>query len=162
MKNSEDVERKQVTAERQSVVEQIEDGLQAPALISGFIRFGLMIYVLIWNLTPAPELTGTIIWIIFILNFTVKFVIAPDKSDYPKASWITALSLLFPTLRVFRVFRVFVFFHAARRLRLFRVLTSLNRGMWTLGESFARRGFGNIVALSMIITFALRRRNARS
>jgi len=65
--------------------------------------------------------------------------------------------LLVPALRVFRIFRVFRVLRAARAVRgvrLFRVLTSLNRGMKSLGASFDRRGFGYVVALSLIVFFA--------
>jgi voltage-gated potassium channel len=109
------------------------------------------------NLSPALELAGTIIWAIFILDFAVKFILAPDKTDYPKSNWLTALSLLVPALRVFRIFRIFRVLRAARAvrgLRLFRVLTSLNRGMKSLGASFGRRGFSYVVALSLIVVFA--------
>jgi voltage-gated potassium channel len=43
---------------------------------------------------------------------------------------------------------------ATRSIRLFRVLTSINRGMKALGSSFGRRGFGYVVALTVIVTFA--------
>ena len=108
-------------------------------------------------LSPALEFLGTIIWIIFILDFALKFMLAPDKIDYLKANWLTALSLIVPALRVFRIFRVFRVLRAARAvrgLRLVRFVTSLNRGMKSLGASFGRRGFGYVVALSVIVCFA--------
>lgn len=149
--------RRRIKEERQSLVAQLEDWLETPMLILGFVWLALLVYELIWNLSPALELAGTIIWIIFILDFGLKFLLAPDKSDYLKTNWLTALSLIVPALRVFRIFRVFRVLRAARAvrgLRLFRVLTSLNRGMKSLGASFGRRGFGYVVALSVIVTFA--------
>ncbi|MEJ7862464.1 MAG: ion transporter [Pyrinomonadaceae bacterium] len=140
--------------ERRSLLARIEGWLETPMLILGFVWLGLLIYEFIWNLPPALELTGTIIWIIFILDFAVKFILAPDKTDYLKSNWLTALSLLVPALRVFRIVRVFRFLRAARGLRLFRIVTSLNRGMKALGASFGRRGFGYVVALSIIVVFA--------
>jgi len=149
--------RQKVNAERRSLVEQIENWLEAPMLVLGFVWLVLLIIKLTSNLSPFLELSGTIIWIIFILDFALKFTLAPDKTDYLKANWLTALSLAVPALRVFRAFRVFRILQAARAargLRLFRVLTSLNRGMKALGASFGRRGFGYVVALSIIVTFA--------
>jgi voltage-gated potassium channel len=149
--------RRRIKEERQSLVAQLEDWLETPMLILGFVWLALLVYELIWNLSPALELAGTIIWMIFILDFGLKFLLAPDKSDYLKTNWVTALSLIVPALRVFRIFRVFRVLRAARAvrgLRLFRVLTSLNRGMKSLGASFGRRGFGYVVALSVIVTFA--------
>jgi voltage-gated potassium channel len=148
---------RKVNAERQTLVSRLEDWLETPMLILGFVWLILLVIELTGVLSPALELVGTIIWIIFILDFALKFLLAPDKTDYLKANWLTALSLLVPALRVFRIFRVFRFIQAARAargLRLFRVLTSLNRGMKSLGASFSRRGFGYVVALSIIVTFA--------
>ena len=157
MNNEQNVDRKQMNAERRSLVEQLENWLETPMLVLGFVWLGLLIYEFIWTLSPALELLGTIIWIIFILDFALKFLLAPDKTDYLKANWLTALSLLVPALRVFRIFRIFRVLRAARAargIRLFRVLTSLNRGMKALGASFGRRGFGYVVALSVIVIFA--------
>ncbi len=123
----------------------------------GFVWLVLLVIELTGNLSPVLEWVGTVIWIIFILDFGLKFTLAPDKTDYLKSNWLTALSLAVPALRVFRIFRVFRVLQAARAargLRLFRVLTSLNRGMKALGASFGRRGFGYVVALSIIVTFA--------
>jgi voltage-gated potassium channel len=148
---------KRLTEERRSLVRQLEDWLEKPMLVLGFVWLGLLVYELIWNLSPALELLGTVIWVIFILDFAVKFALAPDKTDYLKANWLTALSLVVPALRVFRIFRVVRFLRAARAargLRLFRVLTSLNRGMKALGASMGRRGFSYVLALSVIILFA--------
>jgi len=140
--------------ERQSLIARIEDWLDMPMLILGFVWLGLLIYEFIWTLSPTLELAGTIIWIIFIIDFAVKFMLAPDKFDYVKTNWLTVLSLIVPALRVFRAFRIFRLVRTARGLRLFRVVTSLNRGMKALSESFSRRGFGYVIALSVIIIFA--------
>ncbi len=157
MKEEKEIVRQKVNAERQSLVERLEDWLETPMLVLGFVWLVLLVIELTGNLSPVLELVGTIIWIIFILDFALKFLLAPDKTDYLKSNWLTELSLLVPALRVFRIFRVFRILRAARAargLRLFRVLTSLNRGMKSLGASFSRRGFGYVVALSVIVTFA--------
>lgn len=149
--------KRRVKAERESLLEQLENWLETPLLILGFVWLALLIYEFVWNLPPALEILGTVIWIIFIVDFAIKFLLAPDKIDYLKANWLTALALLVPALRVFRIFRAFRVFQAARAVRgvrLFRVLTSLNRGMKSLGASFGRRGFGYVVALSIIVCFA--------
>lgn len=146
-----------VKAERQGLITHLDDWLETPLLILGFVWLGLLIYELIWNLSPLLELFGTVIWIIFIVDFVIKFSLAPDKTDYLKSNWLTALSLIVPALRVFRIFRAFRVLRLARTargVRLFRVLTSINRGMKSLGASFGRRGFGYVLALSIIVCFA--------
>ncbi len=157
MENEKEIVREQLDAERKSLVVRLEDWLETPMLILGFVWLVLLVIELTGNLSPALEWLGTAIYVIFILDFALKFLLAPDKTDYLKSNWLTALSLLVPALRVFRIFRVFRVLRAARAvrgLRLFRVLTSLNRGMKSLGASFSRRGFGYVVALSVIVCFA--------
>jgi voltage-gated potassium channel len=87
----------------------------------------------------------------------VEFVLAPHKVAYLKRNWLTAISLLIPALRIFRVFRAFRLLRLARTgrgLRLVRVVGSLNRGMKALGASLSRRGFGYVIALTVLVTFA--------
>ena len=157
MKEEKKIIREKIKAERESLLEQIEDWLETPMLILGFVWLALLIYEFIWNLSPALEVFGTLIWIIFILDFALKFTLAPLKIEYLKSNWLTAISLIVPALRVFRIFRVFRLLRAARAvrgLRLVRFVTSLNRGMKSLGASFGRRGFGYVVVLSVIVVFA--------
>lgn len=157
MNGGKSITREQLNEERRNLLEQIENWLETPMIILGFVWLGLLVYEFIWNLTPALELAGTIIWVIFILDFALKFTLAPVKLHYLKSNWLTILALLVPALRVFRVFRAIRVLRAARAvrgIRLFRVLTSLNRGMKALGASFGRRGFGYVVALTTIVIFA--------
>jgi len=56
--------------------------------------------------------------------------------------------------RVSRVFRALGAARAARGLRLLKTVGSLNRGMRALGRSFARRGVGYVVALTLLVTLA--------
>ena len=111
----------------------------------------------IWGLSPLLEAAGTLIWVIFIVDFAMKFVLAPDKTRLPESNWLTALALAVPALRVLRIFRVVRLLRAARAargLRLFRVVSSLNRGMRALGASMGRRGFGYVIALTVVVTLA--------
>lgn len=143
--------------ERMNLLTQLEEWLEWPMLVLGATWLVLLVYEFLWELSPGLEMLVTIIWIIFIVDFAIKFTLAPEKVEYLKSNWLTALSLIVPALRVFRVVRVLRVFRAARAargIRLFRVLTSINRGMKALGSSFGRRGFGYVVALSAIVVFA--------
>lgn len=152
-----EISRERINEERQSLLERLEGWLETPLLILGFGWLILLILELTGKSSPGLELLAISIWIVFIVDFAVKLALAPGKVSYLKANWLTAISLLVPALRVFRVFRVFRILRAARAVRgvrLFRVLTSLNRGMKALGTSFGRRGFGYVVALSTIVVLA--------
>ena len=143
--------------ERYGLLQRLEDLLEMPMLILAFLWLALLIVELIWGESLLFEIIGTIIWGIFILDFAVEFVLAPHKGAYLKQNWLIALSLLIPALRLFRFVRVFRLLQLARvgrGLRLFRVVSSLNRGMRALRASLSRRGFGYVIALTILVTFA--------
>lgn len=143
--------------ERYELLQRLEDWLETPMLVLAFVWLVLLIVELIQGESLLFYYLGTIIWAVFILDFAVKLVLAPDKVDYLKGNWLTAISLLIPALRIFRAFRAFGLLRLARTgrgLRLVRVVGSLNRGMKALGASLSRRGFGYVIALTMLVTFA--------
>ena len=143
--------------ERHELLRRLEDWLEIPMLALAFVWLALLIVELIWGESELFRILGTIIWIVFIADFAAEFVLAPEKRRYLRRNWLTAISLLVPALRIFRVFRVFRVLRlarASRGLRLLRVVSSMNRGMRALGASLSRRGFGYVVALTILVTLA--------
>ncbi len=143
--------------ERHELLQRLEDWLETPMLVLAFVWLALLVVELIQGESLLFYFIGTFIWIIFIIDFAVKLVLAPDKGVYLKRNWLTATALLLPALRIFRAFRAFRLLRLARTgrgLRLVRVVSSLNRGMKALGASLSRRGFGYVLALTMLVTFA--------
>jgi voltage-gated potassium channel len=143
--------------ERYELLQRLEGWLETPMLVLAFVWLVLLVVELMQGESLLFYFFGTIIWVVFILDFAVKLVLAPDKVVYLKGNWLTAISLLIPALRMFRVFRAFRLLRLAstgRGLRLVSVVSSLNRGMKALGASLRRRGFGYVIALTVVITFA--------
>ena len=155
MNNPSIPEKQALNQERREVLQQLEDWLEMPMLILGLLWLILFLIELIWGLSPLLEVIGWAIWVIFILNFTVEFILAPRKITYLKNNWLTVISLLLPALRVFRfarVLRVLRTARATRGLQLFRVIARTNRGMRSLSASLGRRGFGYVVTTTLVIT----------
>lgn len=143
--------------ERYELLQRLEDWLDTPMLILAFVWLALLVVELIWGEIPAFEIIVTIIWVAFICDFALEFVLAPHKVAYLKSNWLTAISVLIPALRLFRAFKVFRLLQLARAgrgLSLFRLVSSLNRGMHALGASLSRRGFGYVLALTVMVVFA--------
>ena len=143
--------------ERYELLQRLEEWLETPMLILAFVWLVLLVVELTWGIGSAFEIIGIIIWAIFILNFTLEFALAPRKIAYLKRNWLLAISLIIPALRIFRILRIFRMLRlvrVGRGLRLFRVVSSLNRGMLALGASLRRRGFGYVLALTMLVAMA--------
>jgi len=145
------------TRERSFLLNTLEQRLETPMLVLSFIWLILMILEFTRGLSPFFERLSNFIWILFLIDFAVKITLAPQKWEFLKRNWVTALALLLPALRLFRIARVARIVRttsAFRGIRLARVLTSVNRGIRALGRTFGRRGFGYVMLLSIIITLA--------
>lgn len=147
----------ELSRERYELLHHLESWLETPMLVLAFVWLVLLVLELIRGEHVLFSSLGAIIWVIFILDFAVKLVLAPEKGAYLRRNWLTAISLVIPALRLFRAlqaFRLLRLASTARGLRLVRVVSSLNRGMTALGASLSRRGFGYVVALTLLVTFA--------
>jgi voltage-gated potassium channel len=157
MEVTQDRTKHEVNHERRQILSQWERWLETPLILLGLIWLVLLVLELRWGLSPFLETVGTLIWVIFIIDFAVRLLISPDKFRYLRNNWFTAVALILPALRVLRIFRIARMVRtvrAARSLRLLRIVTSINRGMRALTASFGRRGFGYVSALSGVVLFA--------
>ena len=137
-------------------VQQLDDWLEMPMVVLGFVWLALLVIELIWGEIPFLDAISTTIWIIFIFDFLLRFSISPRKLNYLKNNWLIGISLLLPALRVFRFVRVLRLARVARAtrsLRLLRIVGSLNRGMRALRTTMNRRNFGYVLGLTLIVTF---------
>src|SRR5919109_4155126 len=123
-------EREALDRERYELLQRLEDWLETPMLLLAFAWLALLTGELVWGESQTFEILGTIIWVIFILDFVLEFILAPHKVTYLRRNWLTVISLLIPALRILRIFRMVRLLQltrVGRSLRLFRVVSSLNR-----------------------------------
>ena len=149
--------KRDLDAERYELLTQIEDRLETPLLILGLAWLILLVIEFVRGSTPVLNVLTDIIWVIFLIDFAIKVVLAPDKTAYLKNHWLTVISLAVPALRIFRIARVVSLLRVARTvrgLRLLRLVGSLNRGMRALSATMGRRGFIYVILFTLIVTFA--------
>jgi len=152
-----DPTQEQIIDERLRLLNSLQDWLEIPMIVLAFFWLALFVIEMLWGLNPLVERASNLIWIIFIFDFALGFILAPLKIVYLKINWLKAVALLAPALRIFRIVRLVRLARIAkiaRSLRLLRLLSSLNRGMGALGASMKRRGVGYIVILTLLITVA--------
>jgi voltage-gated potassium channel len=146
--------KEKLTGERRKLLASLERLLEGPMIFLGFVWLVLLVVELIWGLTKGLEYFSLIIWALFIIDFAVKLILAPEKLDFLKKNWLTAISLFIPALRVFRVVRFVRLLRGLRGIRLIRIITSLNRSMRSLGSAMRRRGFAYVFLLTLVVCFA--------
>lgn len=146
--------KQQLIKERYKLLTSIEKILEAPMIFLGFVWLVLLVIELIWGLSKPLEYTSITIWVIFIVDFLIKFILAPVKVTFLKKNWLTVVSLLIPALRVFRIFRFVRLLRGLKGIRLVRIVASVNRSMKSFGATMKRRGFGYVMAITITVTFA--------
>jgi voltage-gated potassium channel len=137
-------------SERKKLLNSLQSLLEGPMIFLGFVWLALLVVDLVWSLTPVLQNASLAIWGVFIIDFLLKFLLAPKKLRFLKTNWLTVVSLLIPALRVFRLIRIL---RVLRGVRLIRVVSSLNRTMKSLGSTMKRRGFVYVVILTLAVTF---------
>ncbi len=123
-------------------------------LILSGIWLLLLVIEFTQGLSRWLQIATDLIWIAFVAQFGLEFLVAPAKRVYLRRHWVTAVSLVLPAfrlVRLVRVARVARLARATRGIRLARLLGALNRGMRTLGLGFRRRGIGYLILLTLLV-----------
>ena len=82
------------TSERNQLLKRFESFFEFPMVVLGFVWLVLLIIELVYQTTPLLETFGVVIWVIFILDFVVKFALVPDKKLFLKKNVLTVISLV--------------------------------------------------------------------
>lgn len=143
-----------ISRQRLQILHRLEKALELPMVILGAVWLYLLVAEIVWGLGSFAASMVTVIWVIFILDFLLRFALAPRKLRYLRVNWLTVIALILPALRIFRMVRVFRVLSKLRGIRVVRILGSINRGMRALGKTMQRRGFGYAIALTAIVTVA--------
>lgn len=136
---------------RWKLLRDMEDWLDLPMVVLSIIWLVIVIVELVSGETELLATIGTVIWIIFIVEFLLRLTLAPDKLAYIKTSWLTIIALAVPALRIFRALRFVRAARALRGVRLVRIVGTANRSMNALRANLERRGFGYLVGLTVLV-----------
>ncbi len=137
--------------ERWNALAELDGWLRTPMLVLSFLWLLLVVVELVWGTFDALETFGTAIWIAFLIEFAVRFALAPEKTAFLRRNWLTVIALIVPAFRLFRAFRILRVARAARGLRLVRIVGTANRGMNALRSSLSRRGLGYVTGLTVLV-----------
>lgn len=140
-------------SERWSVLDDLDDWLRIPMAILSLVWLLIVVAELVWGERGLLTTFGLFIWIIFLVEFSVRFFLAPAKLPFLRNNWLTIIALALPALRVFRALRVLRAARALRGARLVRIVGTANRSMKALRATLRRRQFGYVAGLTVLIVF---------
>ena len=115
---------------RRQRLQRLQARLEVPMIVLAFVWLALFVVEAVWGMPPWLDAANWLIWALFLLEFAVGLVLTPRKGAYLRRTWLKALALAAPALRVLRVFRVLRLARAAglvRGTRMVRIVSSLNR-----------------------------------
>ena len=136
---------------RWRVLRDLDRWLEWPMILLSLVWLAIVLWELISGTSALLETLGTAIWIIFIVEFVIRFALAPEKLPFLKSNWLTLIALLVPALRLFRALSFLRAARALRGFRLVRVVGTANRSMNALRRTLARRGFGYVAGLTLLV-----------
>ncbi|HEX7709940.1 MAG TPA: ion transporter [Sphingomonadaceae bacterium] len=140
--------------DRWRALARLEEWLHTPMLVLSIVWLAVVVIQLLSstdNVLLGVLATG--IYGIFIIEFVVRFVLAPDKRTFLKHNWLTLIALVVPAFRMFRVIGALRIAGGLRGVRLIQVIYTANRSMTTLKTTLARRKFGYVVGLTLLVMF---------
>jgi len=139
------------------MLRRFEAHLEVPMAVLALAWLVLFILEVVKGGNPLLTFLGGAIWVVFIGEFLLRLLLAPDRWQFIKSSWLTIISLIVPAFRVLRlasVVRATRAVRAARGLRLVRAVGAMNRGLGALSATLRRTGVWYIAALIVAVCFA--------
>ena len=137
--------------ERWRTLEQLDEWLRTPMLLLSLGWLIIVVIELTMGSTSLLATLGTAIWVVFILEFALRFTLAPEKRPFLKRNWLTLIALIVPALRLVRALAVLRAARALRGLRLVRIVGTANRSMNALRATLRRRQFHYVVGLTLLV-----------
>lgn len=137
--------------QRWSTLRQLDEWVQTPMALLALAWLAIVLVELVSGSSKLLETVGMVIWVIFIAEFAVRFVVAPEKLPFLRHNWLTAIALIVPALRLFRLGAIFRAARGLRGFRLIRIVGTANRSMNALRRTLARRGFGYVAAFTLLV-----------
>lgn len=138
-------------SERWETLKELDEWLRGPMLLLSLVWLVLVILELVRGTSQLLESFGIMIWIVFVIEFALRFTLAPAKGIFLRENWLTTIALIVPAFRLVRGFALLRAARALRGFRLVRVVGTANRGMNALRRTLRRRHFGYVLALTTLV-----------
>lgn len=137
--------------QRWRTLNQLQEWLDGPMAALALLWVVIVLIELITGSSRLLETVGTVIWVIFLAEFALRFTLAPRKLPFLKHNWLTVIALAVPALRMFTFLRFFRAARALRGVRLVRIVGSANRSMNALRRALQRRRFGYVAGFTLLV-----------
>ena len=143
--------------ERWELLQNLDDLIDPPLTMLGLVWLALVVVDLTSGLNSGLLVVTYVIWGLFILDYALELLIAPDRWRYLKSHWLGLVALAIPALRVlavFRALRVVQSFRVLRASSLARILTSTNRALRSVRLFLGHRRLGFVLGSAVVVVMS--------
>lgn len=134
-----------------AALQELDEWLRVPMTVLSLLWLAIVVLELTNGSSRLLGTLGTAIWVVFILEFSLRFALAPGKRSFLRKNWLTVIALVVPALRLFRAFNVLRAARGLRGLRLVRIVGTANRSMTALRVTLRRRQFGYVSVVTLLV-----------
>lgn len=120
----------------------------------GIIWLIILVLDFTGHISPLWQTSFYVIWVVFIIDFLVRFFCSKSKILFLKHNILTILSLAVPAFRTLSILRSIKFIRLltfARGLRIITILSSLNKGMKSFKLFFGKKKLSYVILLTSIV-----------
>lgn len=105
---------------------------------------------------PGKKILDLIIWILFVIDFIVRFTLVEDKKSFFKSNILDLIAILpfNSALRIFRSFKIFKLLKLAKVFKVLRFAAVLSRAYKSSSSFFNTNGFKYVVFFSVFVVLS--------
>lgn len=139
--------------DRRELLEEFEAWTEWPMAALALAWIALLVLEFTGSTSSYIEPATNLIWGIFIVEFTIRLVLATDRLRFVRKNWLTVIALIVPAFRLIRFLAVLRGASFLRGLRLARIVTGLNRGMRSWRGALGARRLPFVVFFTAVVGF---------
>ena len=140
-----------------SFVKTLPRKLERPMLLLSFVWFLVIITELVNGTSPLLLSLGTVLWVSFVIYFSLRLAIVPSRVTFLKRNWLFVLAILVPVLRLVPYLQSYPLARALTAtfgMQVSWMFASADQGLRALRRTVGRRGTGYVLTMTMVVILA--------
>ena len=140
-----------------SFVKTLPRKLERPMLLLSFVWFLVIITELVNGTSPLLLSLGTVLWVSFVIYFSLRLAIVPSRVTFLKRNWLFVLAILVPVLRLVPYLQSYPLARALTAtfgMQVIWMFASADQGLRALRRTVGRRGTGYVLTMTMVVILA--------
>jgi voltage-gated potassium channel len=148
------IDRISPSAIRSTFLHSFSRKLEMPMLILAFIWLVDILVELVNGMNPFLMISGTVLWTLFILYFSLRLFLAPSRKSFLRRHWIFILAILVPVLRLFPQLQSLSYVRlltATFGIQVIWIFAAATQVLHSIRRNMARKGAGYALMFALVV-----------